>query len=358
MIVGVVLTVIGAFFAIQAMQPSTNPFDFGHAGAPIVAFTLVPMGIIFTIVGYALTRAAGQTEQLLEQGTPGIATVVGVADTGVSINEQPMAQLTMNVQLAGRPPYTVVHRTVVPLVALGMITPGSTLRVAVDPANLEHLTIDWSGQTQGRMMAPPLGQAVGPAFMMAPTAQAPVPNTLSSMGGMPPLPNTLSVAPPSRMVGAPAGSPGMGIPNAGPAFAPVDLSAANPADLAEFYQALAQSGITVAPGTPVQVVSSTTTIDASHGDAYEAQVASMRALGLPARATIMSAQDLGIAVRGDRLVQFMLSITPDVGEPYTTQHVGIVPSSAIGRAVPGVTVPVLVDRTNHENVVIDWVAAG
>ena len=103
-ITGAVLLAIGLFFVYQAMQPSTGPFDVGHEAAPIAALTLVPMGVIFTLVGWYLTRAMGQRDQLLQQGLPGMATISSAAETGVYVNERPMIKLTMTVQVPGHPP--------------------------------------------------------------------------------------------------------------------------------------------------------------------------------------------------------------------------------------------------------------
>src|SRR5262249_58597662 len=106
MIVGIILTVVGVFFVYQALQPHGR-FDFGGAAAPILALTFLPMGIIFTAVGYYFNRAQGQANQILTQGIPGTATIIGVNSTNVMVNDQPMAKLTLNVQLPGRPAYIV-----------------------------------------------------------------------------------------------------------------------------------------------------------------------------------------------------------------------------------------------------------
>lgn len=339
-IIGVILLVIGLFFAYQAMQPAvtTGPFDIDvmHEAAPSVALTLVPLGLIFTLVGWYMTRAMGQRDELIEHGLPGMATISSAAETGVFVNERPMIKLTMTVQVPGQPPYAVEHREVVPLVALGMITPGSTLPVVVKPTDPQKLAIDWSGESQTRLLYQASGGTtvgMGASAMGTPATVA-APNTLTSMGSSFGAPNTLSATPT-------------------PAAAPDGWVAAGETDAGSGYQTPGRAGITASGGAPIPVGSMMMS-DAGHVDVYEQQVAGMRPMADPGRATIVTAQDMGVAVQSDKLIQFMLNVTPETGASYVVQHVGIVPPGAMVRAMPGARVAVLIDRNNPQNVVIDW----
>jgi hypothetical protein len=337
-IVGIVLLAFGIYFAYQAMQPSQGVFDFMHEGAPIIALTLIPMGVIFTAVGWYTTRAVGRHDQLIAQGLPGMATISSAAETGVYINERPMIKLTMTVQVPGRPPYTVEHREVIPLVALGMITPGSTLPVAVDPTNPQKLAIDWSGHTQTRLINQ-AGAGAAPGMATGSTAMPTMvsgPNALGGMNSSLRAPNTLSAVPTLVAAPGPSGpAPGM--------------------DPSSVYQ-LGHAGFMFTGGTPVQVGQAGPVMTTATGqaDAYQQQVAGMRATSNPGRATIITAQDLGVAVQSDKIIQFMLNVTPESGASYVVQNAGIVPPMAIARALPGASVAVLIDRSNPQNVVIDW----
>ncbi len=328
-IVGVILLAFGLYFAYQAMQPSQGVFDFMHEGAPIIALTLIPMGVIFTAVGWYMSRAMGQRDQLIEQGMPGMATISSAAETGVYINERPMIKLTMTVQVPGRAPYTVEHREVIPLVALGMITPGSTLPVAVDPTDPQKLAIDWSGQTQTRLVnQAEAGAAAGMAAAMGAPMMISTPNAFGGTNSSFVTLNTLT-APPDA---------------SGPATG---------SDMGGTYQQPGGAGIAFTGGAPAQAGQLMATA-AGQTDAYQQQVAGMRATSNAGRATIITAQDMGVAVQNDKLVQFMLNVTPEAGPSYVVQNVGIVPPMAMARALPGASVAVLIDRSNPQNVVIDW----
>lgn len=210
MILGIIFTVVGVYFAYQAFQPH-GEFDVGGAAAPILALTFLPMGVIFTAVGFFFVRSQGQSDKILATGIPGSATIVGLDSTSMYVNNQPVAKLTLNVQLPGRAPYTVEKREVIPLLALGMIQPGSSIPVAVDPTNPQKVVIDWSGETRTRMSGP-----VGVPMDAAPPGTI-TPNTLSSMSAAPAAPNVLSAAPMMSMAAMqPPTQPGFAPPAAYP----------------------------------------------------------------------------------------------------------------------------------------------
>ncbi len=336
MFLGVIFTIVGAFFLFQTLQPS-HPSDFRidpmQEAAPILALVFLPIGVIFTIVGFYFNRIIGNRDKLIAQGLAGQATVVEAAETGMYVNERPMVKLTLNVMLPGRPPYTIEHREVVPLIALGMITPGSTLPVAVDPVDPHKLAIDWSGETQARAMKPTAGNYGVPAS--APGGM-PMPNTLSAMGTSA-APNTLQPLAP--------GSP-----------APMGNLSTTTLDLSALYGQMALAGIAFTPGTAGGQAQSVIISATGGGDAYQAQLAALRTSGATARAVIKSVDDLGVVIQGEKVERFELEVTADGGTAYPVQHSGFVPASAEARAVAGSSVIVHIDRTNPQNVVIDWAA--
>jgi hypothetical protein len=301
-VLGIIFAIVGAFFAFQALQPSSvaeGSFDVDvmHEAAPILALVFLPMGIIFTAVGLLVGRSMGNRQKLIEQGLAGQATVMGAAETGMYVNERPMVRLTLNVAVPGRSPYTIEHREVIPFIALGMITPGSVLAVAVDPVDPKKLAIDWSGETRARTMNPMPGYGAPGSYGAAPAMPTgvPMPNTLSSMGSAAAAPNTLQP----------------------------------------------------------QVTTINTT---GGGDVYQAQLEALRDSGLVGRAVIKSVEDLGVVIQGDKVERFELDVTPNGGPMYSVQHSGFVPAALAHRAMAGAGVVVHIDRANPQNVVIDWAA--
>ncbi|MEV6931173.1 hypothetical protein AB0M46_42710 [Dactylosporangium sp. NPDC051485] len=86
-----------------------------------------------------------QTEdlELLRTGTPGAATVIGVADTGARINLQPMVRLDLLVEVDGRPPYPVSREVLLPMGAGPQAGPGQRVAVVVDPARPDRVVVRW-----------------------------------------------------------------------------------------------------------------------------------------------------------------------------------------------------------------------
>jgi hypothetical protein len=98
-----------------------------------------------TIVDDALAlQAEIQAERvLLESGTPGRATVLGLTDTGVLVNFNPQVVLELSVTVGGHPPYDVQLSTAVPARHLSRLHAGSDVGVRVDPSQPQRLAIDW-----------------------------------------------------------------------------------------------------------------------------------------------------------------------------------------------------------------------
>ncbi|MEA2623801.1 MAG: hypothetical protein QOH61_2711, partial [Chloroflexota bacterium] len=274
----------------------------------------------------------------IRQGIPGQATILSLAETGMLINDRPVARMTMNVVVPGRPPYVIEHREAVPLIALGMVTPGSTLPVAVDASDPHKLAIDWGGDAA------------------AASAGAPLPNTLSSGGAG--LPNTLqSDQAEPGWAPAPVAWSGSQAPGSGFPQMPTITIGGTGVDLSAIFQQLAQAGITLgAAGMPINVTNTSTVIDARPAD-LAAHLAAMRQAGIPGRATIRTANDLGVAVHGSELVSLGLDVFPESGSGYQAQVTALVPAGSAGRAVVGGGLPVFIDRSNPQNLAIDWDAA-
>jgi hypothetical protein len=249
-----------------------------------------------------------------------------VDDTGVTINDQPLVTFQLRVSTPSRPAYDAQQRQVVPRLSIGMVAPGITLPVRVDPSDPEKLTLDWSGSS-----------VMGIAGVQAPTAWAPGPtaapvrpDTLSTMG--PTIPNTLQA--PDDDLAAPSMPPM-------PRWTGGDMNA--------LLQQLTGLGISI-PGGPASVtVMPGATIDLSPGATQTPQ-----STVTPGRAVVRSAMDTGVVVRGDPLFQLTLDVTPPSGATYPVSTASLVPPAARARLAPGTSVPVRIDPANQNSVVVEW----
>ena len=86
-------------------------------------------------------RARGPAYGGREMEIRGEATIEGVTDTGVVVEENPELEFDLLVALPDREPYRVQHRLVVSRQVRHNLTAGSAVPVRVDPADPTHLAI-------------------------------------------------------------------------------------------------------------------------------------------------------------------------------------------------------------------------
>jgi hypothetical protein len=125
---------LALLFAITAIaQPSTA------RGFLPVTVILAVIGVVFVFLGWR----ALQKDRLHDRGLAGEATVAGVQQTGMWMNENPYVQLDLVVRVPGHQPYEVKHNEIVPQIALGRLTSGEPLPVRVDSNDPSHLVVQW-----------------------------------------------------------------------------------------------------------------------------------------------------------------------------------------------------------------------
>jgi hypothetical protein len=90
---------------------------------------------------FDFAKQAQEARRLLQVGRKGLATVVAVRDTGVMVDENPQAELDLQVAVAGLEPYDVTHRQVISRIAIGSFWPGAKVPVRVDPQDPQKLLV-------------------------------------------------------------------------------------------------------------------------------------------------------------------------------------------------------------------------
>jgi hypothetical protein len=99
-----------------------------------------------------------ETQRVTATGVPGSARVLGVTDTGATINDHPVCEVQLEVTVPGQGPYTTTIRQSIPRMQAPMLQPGTTLAVKVDPADRDTVVLDW--QSQGEQAMALSGQAL------------------------------------------------------------------------------------------------------------------------------------------------------------------------------------------------------
>jgi hypothetical protein len=80
-------------------------------------------------------------------GVDATATVAAVRQGGGMVNYEPLVELDLTVIVPGNPPYPVTVKQAVPPTQLAMVQPGASLKVKVDPNELNTVWIDFAGST-------------------------------------------------------------------------------------------------------------------------------------------------------------------------------------------------------------------
>jgi hypothetical protein len=113
------------------------------------------------------TLASVQRDQrLLAEGVAGTARILGVRDTGGSLNHHPIAALDLEVTVPGHETFRATLTQPVPRMQAPMLAPGAVVAVRVDPQDTAQVAIDWQGQAaQG--MAAAQGAMAGQAMAAA-----------------------------------------------------------------------------------------------------------------------------------------------------------------------------------------------
>ncbi|MEU1725080.1 DUF3592 domain-containing protein [Nonomuraea sp. NPDC048881] len=100
--------------------------------------------LITAAVGVPFLIMARNGQRLLATGIPAQAVVESMADTHMSVNDQPVVSFGLVVQPHEGPAYRVAHRQTLPRIPMGLVVPGAVLPVKVDPARPDRVRIDWA----------------------------------------------------------------------------------------------------------------------------------------------------------------------------------------------------------------------
>jgi hypothetical protein len=265
-----------------------------RGGLVLTAAILAVVGVGLLWFGLRAGARAEDNARIEASGLPGQATIVGLTQTGMFLNDNPQVRLDLSVLLPGRPAYAASVKQFVPLILLGRLTGGATLPVKVDPSNPAHVIVEWDQ---------PAPEPVTTGWFAQPT--------------------------PATGVGAPAMATGQGAET-----------------LNEIQSALQSSGLQAA--TPFASAD-------QGGYSIELLRQHLRANGVDGWASIDAVQDSGKDVGDDHL--FVITATAHVGTnpPHTSPPaVAMVPKSAVSKIGPGLSVPIKADPTNPDLFMFLW----
>jgi hypothetical protein len=118
-------------------------FPDARAGLFLTAGILGVLSAGLLFVGMRSRSHAAQAARIIASGVAGSATITGLTQTGMFLNENPQVEMDLMVQVPGKAPYGVKRKQFVPLILLGRLSSGAPLAVKVDPADPNNVVIDW-----------------------------------------------------------------------------------------------------------------------------------------------------------------------------------------------------------------------
>jgi hypothetical protein len=291
---GVFEALLATGFVVAALT-SDNPRN----GFLLTAAILGATAIALIAFGWRAHRRAAEARRIDQTGMPGQASITGMTQTGVYVNEQPQIALELMVEIPGRPAYPAGYRGIIPLMLLGRLNTGMPLAVKVDPADPQNLVIDWDA-------APPsLAQQRWGAALQPPGWPATTPATASQAG-----------------------------------------SGSQDESLGQIQRAMQSAGMQAAP-----VYASSE----QGGYTIEQLRAYLRESGIAGTATIDHVEDSGTTVGDERMLSMEATINVPGRAPIKSpRSVAMVPLTAVGKVFAGTTVPVKVAPDNPDVVMFEW----
>lgn len=105
---------------------------------------LITLGVSGFFI-YRIFKNMSGNSAVLKTGVSAPAVIIGVSDTGTTMNDSPQVRLTLQVTPSGRPPFQAVATTFVGRLQIGMIVPGASVTVKYDPNDISKVAIESLG---------------------------------------------------------------------------------------------------------------------------------------------------------------------------------------------------------------------
>lgn len=156
------------------LNPASNPTGFTLF---IVLFTTaIVVGSLVWRARWSSTLGTGG----MRGGISGTGVITGMGQTGMMVNNLPQLTFELQVQVPGQPPYQASVKQTVPHAVLGMLAPGRTVAVVVDPNKPSKVKLDLQGTANVQAVAamPTYAAAGG-----VPGAPAVAPSVAAPMAG-------------------------------------------------------------------------------------------------------------------------------------------------------------------------------
>lgn len=112
----------------------------------LTRYSLVGVGFFFTATFVLLIGAtlvgAGANRHVLSTGRSAEATIVGLQDTGTTINQNPLVRLVLDVKPLDRPAFRAETEEIIPRLRVPQFQPGAVVQIKYDPESQAVALVD------------------------------------------------------------------------------------------------------------------------------------------------------------------------------------------------------------------------
>jgi hypothetical protein len=109
-------------------------------GGAVLSVALTIGAIVFA--RRLVNKTVGPNRGVLQNGIPAQATIVGVRQTGVMLNNQPQILFDLEVQPSGGAPYRAQAKAIIPMINIPQFQPGVDVPVKIHPTDLAQVVMD------------------------------------------------------------------------------------------------------------------------------------------------------------------------------------------------------------------------
>lgn len=141
--IGIVGAVVGLLVGVGAVIATA-----GSMGTYMGIGMLVLFGGMFYLFYRLFFKQLINANRLQKTGLPGIARILEVKDTGVTINNNPQIKLILEVKNNFGQKYTTQCRVLVSRINPNAYMPGMEIPVKIDPKNEMNVVLDFTGSRQ------------------------------------------------------------------------------------------------------------------------------------------------------------------------------------------------------------------
>lgn len=124
----------------QAVWAGNDPLVAGlliAVGVSVLILPLIGFGLIFAAVFLPVIRGLRKNSRILAEGQPAAARILSVSETGTTINNQPLLDISLEVRPRAQPPFQADLRQAISLIYLASMRPGDFVSVKYLPGSRE-----------------------------------------------------------------------------------------------------------------------------------------------------------------------------------------------------------------------------